>query len=603
MMPRRKKRNLIIALFVIVVLIIISIFVVLYMLTDSFKSNDILFTKYISQNFTQINELKTDEIYNEAKEEIQILEENKYDSKITGKITHSDTNNKMNNLSLNIDSKNDSNSLYTSKDVKITNGEKDVVGFEYLNIENNPSIRLKGIKQFVGMKYGELIDLNENFKNIDLNTFKIKEDIYEVLAFSKDELDILKNRYIGVINQNTSSKNYSKQTKAVITINGKQVSTNAYTIKMSKEKMNNLYIKILEKLKEDEIILEKIDKIEKKLVENNFEVNKLKEKFIQKIETKIQDIESNNIGQEEKKITVYESDERTLRTTIETENGAIYIDFIDDNSGKIIEIRNIKNTEKENSKLYRIKKDEQTNGIIINIDTVEDGQEKNIELNIETEENNQTLSNDISLKLYNKETYAMVNLKEDLNIVQELTNIKQISEDDKVDLAEKDKEDVLRIKEKLRSEIEKQIQELQTIVSKEDINNILVELNFLKEQAEPINEEEVTEAQKNRFNSYFELFEGEEISKEEVKQLIEVTKDHLKNAQIAEYKETKKSTDPKIPKKYKLTIEKDNKNEQLANKLITQIEEEKEKSYKIEFEHDENTGVINTIWITLNEKK
>ena len=602
MMPRRRKRNLIIGTIIVIFLIIISIFVVLYMQTDSFKPNSELFIKYISKNFTQLNELKIDELYNKAKEDRQNLDENKYISIINGNLAHSDTNNKVNNVSLEIKSQNDNKSLYTYKEVKIDKDSKNLLGFEYLSNDNNPSIRLKGIKQYVEMQSEELIDMNKNFQNIDLNTFMIKEELYEILSFTNDELSVLRNRYLGIINQDISEKDFSKQNNAIITIDGKQIVTNAYSMKNSKEKMNNLQIKLLEKLKEDEIILEKIDKIENKLVEKNVNVNKLKDKFIQIIDDKIQEIAGNNIGQEERKITVYESNERTVRTIIETEDGAIYVDFINDDSGKILEIRNIKKTEKENSNLFRIKNDEQLNEIVIDLDSVKEGQEKNIELKVETKSEESKFLNNIDLRLYNKDINFTINLKERVNILEKFTNIKQLSEDDKKDLEEENKENAKRIKEILKNNIDEQIKEIQKNVSEEDIKNILIELKFLKDKAETINEEEITEVQKNRFNATFEFYQGDEIAKEDVKQLIEVAKEHLKNAQIAEYKERRRESDPKEPKKYKLTIEKDKKNEKLAEKLLELIEIEKGKSYKVEFEFDENTQMIKNIWITLNEK-
>ena len=85
-----------------------------------------------------------------------------------------------------------------------------------------------------------------------MNTFKINEDVYEILSFSKDEIEVLKNKYIEILNQNVSGKEFSRQTKAIITINGKQIYTNAYSINLPKEKMNKIQVKFLSELKENE---------------------------------------------------------------------------------------------------------------------------------------------------------------------------------------------------------------------------------------------------------------------------------------------------------------------------------------------------------------
>ena len=54
MLPRRKRRNLIITSIIILLFIIIGILVFLYITTDAFKSNDTLFVKYLAQNFSII---------------------------------------------------------------------------------------------------------------------------------------------------------------------------------------------------------------------------------------------------------------------------------------------------------------------------------------------------------------------------------------------------------------------------------------------------------------------------------------------------------------------------------------------------------------------
>ncbi len=49
----------------------------------------------------------------------------------------------------------------------------------------------------------------------------------------------------------------------MITVNNHDVQANAYYLKLTVEEYNNLYIKILQQITNDEVLLGKIDEIEK----------------------------------------------------------------------------------------------------------------------------------------------------------------------------------------------------------------------------------------------------------------------------------------------------------------------------------------------------
>ena len=60
MMPRKKRRAILISVILVVIIIILTILIVLYNTTDMFKSNDVLFSKYASQIFNNIDEILRD---------------------------------------------------------------------------------------------------------------------------------------------------------------------------------------------------------------------------------------------------------------------------------------------------------------------------------------------------------------------------------------------------------------------------------------------------------------------------------------------------------------------------------------------------------------
>ena len=108
----------------------------------------------------------------------------------------------------------------------------------------------------------------------------------------------------------------------------------------------------------------------------------------------------------------------------------------------------------------------------------------------------------------------------------------------------------------------------------------------------------ITEIEKNRFNTTFELYEGERISKERVEELINIAKDNLGDVRITNYKEERNE---RIPLEYRLVIERGTENSELAESVITYIEENYNKEFSVRLEYDETTGLVNNIYITVIE--
>lgn len=85
MMPRKKRKVLIITSIIMFLLAIVGVLIYLYYTTDMFKSNDVLFYKYLSNSFEIVEDFEKLEFSNEAN---QLLENNKYKSNIEGTIQY-----------------------------------------------------------------------------------------------------------------------------------------------------------------------------------------------------------------------------------------------------------------------------------------------------------------------------------------------------------------------------------------------------------------------------------------------------------------------------------------------------------------------------------
>ena len=82
MMARKTRIAMITVVISLLVITIIGILVFLYLETDAFKTNETLFTKYLAQNFEELDNLKN----NSNSTTKSLLENSKYTSKIDGQI-------------------------------------------------------------------------------------------------------------------------------------------------------------------------------------------------------------------------------------------------------------------------------------------------------------------------------------------------------------------------------------------------------------------------------------------------------------------------------------------------------------------------------------
>ena len=293
-MARKKRIAILAASIALTVLIIIGILIVLYLKTDAFKTKETLFAKYMLQNFDVLEILKEDD-----NTEIEnMLSENKYTTNLEGKIEYTENkgtsseskNSGVNNVKIQAKGNVDKTNNYKYYDISVVNSNEKLAGLEYLQQDDTYGIRLNDIQQFVTTK-GD--DSKTQMQSLDELIQKI--DVKSILEFTDEEKQTLANTYVGIIQNNISKDKYHKQSNSLITVNEKDVQTNAYYVSVTLEEFNNLYIKMLEQLSKDEIILSKIDKIESKIKENNSDYSgNLKDDFTQKINDKIKNIEDND---------------------------------------------------------------------------------------------------------------------------------------------------------------------------------------------------------------------------------------------------------------------------------------------------------------------
>lgn len=617
MMPRKKRIAIIITFTIIAITLILGILLFMYLKTDVFKSKEILFAKYISQNINTIEILKNEDTLG-----IQnTLNTNKYTSQITGQIEYTENigtsdenkNSEINDVSIKINSNIDKLNEYDYKEISIGTEEEDLLKLEYLKQNQEYGIRLDGIKQFVSVNYD-----TDSQENIQIENILSGIDINSILSFTEQEKQTLLETYIEILQSNISKDKYYKQPNFLITVNNQDIETNAYYIKVTKEELNNLYIKMLEKLTSDEIILSRIDliedEIEKKYTDYENEES-IRDTFINTINEKIEEIQNNNIGNEEIKIIVYENKGKTIRTTIEKNNNKLTIDLYN-NSGIII--NNIETSENVKEKSIKIEKvqDEIQSNLLFEFEEIQDNEIlNNIQFNYQQTLQNNQITKNIQLGISNEKYESILIIENNIQIKEQFEN--QVTlETDNVKIQELDEEQIDMVKNILNENIQIQLTNLNNEVNLKEYIIMLQNLKLVKQNSIEIPEnEEVTEIERKRFNSQFEFFVSENLTTDNIKELLKVLEKNfdnmkilLKTGEIEDLNIELLNSEGENANNYKkniseiiIFIKQNSQNEDKQNDMLEYLEIEKNNQYTVSIEYDEN-GLASIIRMKIQEK-
>ncbi len=583
MMTKKKRMTLLISIIVAVIIIIAAILGILYIKTDMFKSNKTLFLKYLGKNAENIGNLQS------------IIQLNEYDNSLQNSTyktntqikanytknvgtTSENNDNSINKLTLNIDGQTDKANNYDNQKIELKNQDNTEATITYTRNNDSYGLLFNDLfNKYVVANNSNLKDLakklgfsDEQINNIPDN-INVDENILNDLKFSDDELNTLKTKYSSIVIGNVDSNKFGKQSSVGISINNQNMVAKAYSMTLTKEELNNIYVKILDTIKNDEVILGKIDKIQNAYNEitlGNNNIN-IKEKIQQKIESTIQNINQNNIGSEQTKITVYEVNGKTIKTEIQGDSYKISLDFIENNE-KYFNAKITKSDKTEESVTITGTSDKVNIGV--NKSTEDVTKQLNFERTVEVNDSKETVKNTLTYEDNTKKAELAVNQN-----IEKTTDIKEkveFNNDNSVNLTTLDQDQAKNIYDTVQNGIKDKKAQVEDDIQIESIEAMLQELGLIKDTS-VLNSTEITDAERNRFNSKFEIIQGEKMKSEDVVKMIESIKDNITNMQVISNNELK------------LEVDRKQGNPQIVNSLFNYLDKSQDE-YNIKIEYDEN---------------
>lgn len=331
------------------------------------------------------------------------------------------------------------------------------------------------------------------------------------------------------------------------------------------------------------IILSKFDIMQNKI--NELSLGKvslnLREDIVNRIKLKIQKINQSNIGTDETKIIVYESDGQTLRTRVETKDYQTNIDYVMLNNETFAEL-SISDGDNEKYKITLI---HNTNNLSIDINDSENGTQILFKINKQINNQQRNQNYDLEYKIDNKK--ININIVENTEIIQSLQNIKQFNNESIVRLKDLNDAQLQEIINTLTNGLNLKIEEVKNQIAYDDIEKMLIDIELMRNTT-VLDSNGITETEKNRFNSNFELLQGENLETESVERFIQIIKNNISNVEVVSDSELR------------LTIERNQSNEEVVNMLTEFLENNGNNRYNITVHYDEN-GLVNQLILTIVE--
>ena len=589
-----KNYKLIIIVLIVLMILVSIIGGVLYFATDAFKSNENLFKKYLAQDIKNISTVLD---YSKEKEYIDFIRKNNHTESSDINISFLENENDQEEI-YNIKTEGINNFLERAlyKDIKANYGSEELAHIELLRQNEIYGFRLSNlVQQFVSIEnatmYYVVSNLGYNGKFFQERMNLDEFDFSGLFDFTDEEIQTLKENYYNAIFSDINQNSYSSKNKVMITLNnGESITTKQYTLTLSKTELDKIYKRVLKQAIDDQIILSKLEMIDKEIIEagfNEYNDQSLKNLYVSKLQEIYDSIEY--LGQNDKtiKFNIYQSKGITYRTSMKTELGEYILD-LNKKNGTELSYKIVKLTQEgEDVAVYSIKK---------GLDNSKIFTYKNNNQNIEVGVGEEVLENEINIIaniLYKSNNVSR--LKIDLKSKIDFSNLNKIEEKftdkNNIILNNYENNTIDNIFSTLRTRIIGNLEQNQSKIKTKLMNNIMLWID--KKENERINEEKNKhDMDVQRFNNKFVLYEGENIEFDILKKLLITAGKNMKEYVVEEVNGKKQ---------LKLIIQSGNKNEAATNKII-QSWEKSRNTYNIKMEYSDD-GYINAIDISVYENK
>lgn len=559
-MNQKKNTKILLILIIIIVIIILAGVGILVFATDIFKSDKEMFFKYMADIGDSKKGFIDDGLkqYFEKKNNTPYNDEGEFSVNISSDNEQKKFEN-VNNFNISFSGQVDTANSKAAQNISLNYSNDVKFPINYKQIENKIGLQTKYVgSKFVAIETEKLNKFSEDLDDVESYGETVdKLQKMGKVELTEDEKSHIKDTYITVINQQLEKDKFSKV---------KESDMSGYKLSLTGTNLQNVLVKLLETLKNDQTTVDKLNEY-LKIQKNSAKIT------ASQIDDAIKSIKDDtDFSDKNFEIAVYQKNRDVCKLVIETTEGTIAIE------------KKIEGNQQNIVVSYEMKEDKKSKiSFSANFENLESLQniKENYELIMslpEVAESSTTTDVDSEVVVYK------YNFSNDVNFTDSAT-VEDFSSDNSLMLTDYDSDQVSSflnaVVERISEVNEQQMGQLGLEASENPIVNIIPSIGLYLGNMNVLNQvnSNMSEAEINNFNQKFEAYESTNLKGVTVKGLLSTISLNNQSEETSnEIKEINYNGEEYEASEQNITL--------IKGEIDT------EKSYRVEFEKDQDTGLI-----------
>lgn len=559
-MNQKKNTKILLILIIIIVIIILAGVGILVFATDIFKSDKEMFFKYMADIGDPKKGFIDEELkqYFEKKNNTPYNDEGEFSVNISSENEQKKFEN-VNNFNISFSGQVDTANSKAAQNISLNYSNDVKFPINYKQIENKIGLQTKYVgSKFVAIETEKLNKFSEDLDDVE-SYGEMVDKLQKMgkVELTEDEKSHIKDTYITVINQQLEKDKFSKV---------KESDMSGYKLSLTGTDLQNVLVKLLETLKNDQTTVDKLNEY-LKIQKNSAKIT------ASQIDDAIKSIKDDtDFSDKNFEIAVYQKNRDVCKLVIETTEGTIAIE------------KKIEGNQQNIVVSYEMKEDKKSKiSFSANFENLESLQniKENYELIMslpEVAESSTTTDVDSEVVVYK------YNFSNDVNFTDSAT-VEDFSSDNSLMLTDYDSDQVSSflnaVVERISEVNEQQMGQLGLEASENPIVNIIPSIGLYLGNMNVLNQvnSNMSEAEINNFNQKFEAYESTNLKGVTVKGLLSTISLNNQSEETSnEIKEINYNGEEYEASEQNITL--------IKGEIDT------EKSYRVEFEKDQDTGLI-----------
>ena len=559
-MNQKKNTKILLILIIIIVIIILAGVGILVFATDIFKSDKEMFFKYMADIGDSKKGFIDDGLkqYFEKKNNTPYNDEGEFSVNISSDNEQKKFEN-VNNFNISFSGQVDTANSKAAQNISLNYSNDVKFPINYKQIENKIGLQTKYVgSKFVAIETEKLNKFSEDLDDVE-SYGEMVDKLQKMgkVELTEDEKSHIKDTYITVINQQLEKDKFSKV---------KESDMSGYKLSLTGTDLQNVLVKLLETLKNDQTTVDKLNEY-LKIQKNSAKIT------ASQIDDAIKSIKDDtDFSDKNFEIAVYQKNRDVCKLVIETTEGTIAIE------------KKIEGNQQNIDVSYEMKEDKKSKiSFSANFENLESLQniKENYELIMslpEVAESSTTTDVDSEVVVYK------YNFSNDVNFTDSAT-VEGFSSDNSLILTDYDSDQVSNflnaVVERISEVNEQQMGQLGLEASENPIVNMIPSIGLYLGNMNVLNQvnSNMSEAEINNFNQKFEAYESTNLKGVTVKGLLSTISLNNQSEETSnEIKEINYNGEEYEASEQNITL--------IKGEIDT------EKSYRVEFEKDQDTGLI-----------